>query len=297
MRRFAALLATGLLLGAVTVETAVSPPATAAPVSSCSTSRGVLVVVDFRHFGGNITRGCAVNPSSGYGALHAAGFETTGTVHDGPGFVCRIDGQPSSYPCVQTPPARAYWSYWHAGKGNGSWSYSQQGAQESAPGNGSVDAWVFGATDVGGSQGGPSFTPAQVRAGPPASGASNPPAPRTTYRRAAGHGDTTAAQAPQRSVAQQPASTSGAPRSASTPARKTATHGPGSSAAATSSAASSASSSNSAPLIVDATPASSQQKSRSGSVTPVVLGLALVVLLGLGAGWTVWRRRRTDAGS
>ena len=45
-----------------------------------------------------------------------------------------------------TPPASAYWSYWHATPDVNHWSYSKAGATNTSPGPGSVDAWVFGAT-------------------------------------------------------------------------------------------------------------------------------------------------------
>ena len=84
-----------------------------------------------------------------------------GTQHDGPGFVCRIKGLPtaSADPCIVTPPATRYWSYWHSDPGQSGWSYSQFGAVSYRPKAGSVDAWVYGATGSDGTSGGPTFSP------------------------------------------------------------------------------------------------------------------------------------------
>ncbi|WP_247660672.1 hypothetical protein, partial [Micromonospora sp. D75] len=74
------------------------------------------------------------------------GFTVTGTARWGLAFVCRINGKPTAAtePCVNTPPATAYWSYWHASSG-GSWSYSTSGATGYNPAPGSVEGWSFGA--------------------------------------------------------------------------------------------------------------------------------------------------------
>lgn len=147
-------------------------PAGAQPIGDCSTTTGVIVVVDFAHWGGTIERGCAATPTTGYDALHTAGFTTAGDEHDGPAFICRIDTKPTptQTSCVNTPPASAYWSYWHADTGQTTWSYSQLGAMTYKPPAGSVTAWVFGSTNVTGTSGTgkPTFTPTQVRAANPA---------------------------------------------------------------------------------------------------------------------------------
>ena len=83
------------------------------------------VVVDFSGVGGGVDIRCAPVSAGATGAqaLSAAGFGIAGTVHDGPGFVCRIDGGPASDPCVDTPSTSAYWSY-HQAEAGGGWSYS-----------------------------------------------------------------------------------------------------------------------------------------------------------------------------
>ncbi len=138
-----ALTATALAGGLVLVA-----PATAAYADACSTTApGVTVVVDFASLGGGIQVACAAgDPASGYDALRAAGFTTAGTQHDGPAAICRINGKPgpADEKCVLTPPASAYWSYWHAQPG-GSWSFSSLGSMAHNPAPGTVEGWAFGA--------------------------------------------------------------------------------------------------------------------------------------------------------
>lgn len=84
--------------------------------------------------------GCAAgDPTSGLGALQAAGFGYS-FVPNRPGFVCRISERPD--PC-NGAPATAYWSYWTAQPG-GSWTYSNIGAGTRDPAPGNVDGWAFG---------------------------------------------------------------------------------------------------------------------------------------------------------
>ncbi len=295
--RILRLVAVAVVAVAATVVPAAS--VAAAPVSTCTTNAGVLVVVDFRALGGNVQRGCAPDPGTGLAALDAAGFESTGTRRDGPGFVCRIDGRPSSDPCVNTPPASAYWSYWHANAGQQSWSYSSLGAASYRPKAGSVDAWVFGATDVGGTSGGPCFSPADARAGRATACApartttptrpatrNHQPAPATSAARATG--SRTAPAATTAGSAATSAAATSAPRSA---ARATSppSASPATSGAATTTAA------TAAPAIVDATPAAgARAKDGGGSALPLVLGLLLALVIGGAGAWTVRRRRTAD---
>ncbi len=74
-------------------------------MQECSTTTGVIVAVDFAPWGGDIERGCDSTLTTGYDALHAAGFTTAGDDHDGPAFICRIDDDPppSQDPCIDTP--------------------------------------------------------------------------------------------------------------------------------------------------------------------------------------------------
>lgn len=171
LARFIAVLAlTAVALGATTVPAAADPLA----MGQCTTRSGVVLAVDFSHWGGPIYRACGTTPTTGYELLNQGGWRTTGTGHDGPAFICRIGFSgyqggkqyptPSQDDCVLTPPASAYWSYWHADPGASGWEYSQLGAMLYKPKPGSVDLWVFGGTDIGGTKGRPKVTPDQLRA-------------------------------------------------------------------------------------------------------------------------------------
>ncbi len=109
-----------------------------AQAAACSGSSGVTVIVQFPD---HTVSGCALgDPSSGTAALTSAGFSYT--YADGQAFVCSINTVPKA-PCGRTPPANAYWAYFHAKRGGG-WSYSSQGAASSNPAPGSVEGWRFG---------------------------------------------------------------------------------------------------------------------------------------------------------
>src|SRR5258706_12076529 len=120
-----------LAAAALGVLATVALPASPARAAACAAGQsGVTVVVDFASLGGGVVVGCASgDPASGLVALQGAGFDVDGTDRWGLAFVCRINGKPTAAaePCVNTPPASAYWSYWHAQPG-GAWSYSQLGA-------------------------------------------------------------------------------------------------------------------------------------------------------------------------
>jgi hypothetical protein len=179
-RRAAAVLAS-LVLAAVTTATAGPAAAAPRPLSGCAATTGVIVAVDFTHWGGPVLRSCGTTPTTGYALLNQGGWDTTGTEHDGPGFICRIGYSgyrhgaqyptAAQQPCVQTPPASAYWAFWQAGPGQDSWTYSQNGAMGYHPRPGSVSLWVFGGTNLGGTAGTalPTISPDNLRA--PAAGA------------------------------------------------------------------------------------------------------------------------------
>jgi hypothetical protein len=166
----------GLLLIAMTVANAGLAKAASRPLSACSATSGVIVAVDFAHWGGPILRSCGTTPTTGYALLNQGGWDTAGTEHDGPGFICRIGysgyHHGTQYPtssqqaCVQTPPASAYWVSWQAGPGQDSWTYSQYGAMSYRPKPGSVSLWVFGGTNLAGTAGSalPPVSPDSLRA-------------------------------------------------------------------------------------------------------------------------------------
>lgn len=175
MRRLAGLLVAVLAAASTTLLGAV-PSASAAPVSSCTTTTGTIVAVDFSHWGGPVVRGCGVNQPTGYALMHEGGFSTVGDSHDGPAFICRIGNAAfhgavqyptvSDEPCILTPPASAYWSYWLASAGQNTWTYSSLGAMSEVPKPGQVELWSFGGTNIAGNSGSglPRVTPAEVRA-------------------------------------------------------------------------------------------------------------------------------------
>jgi hypothetical protein len=124
-------------------------PALIARWEPCEVNTGVTVIVDDQQLGeGEIYVGCALGAQpDGVAALEHAGFALEGTATYGLAFICRIDGEPSpaEESCKTTPPATAYWSYWH-GKPGGRWGYSAFGAaspESHAPVN-SVEGWSFG---------------------------------------------------------------------------------------------------------------------------------------------------------
>ena len=85
-------------------------------------------MVDFAELGGGVTAGCADLPdgSRAHAILRDAGYTPTMATRQ-PGFVCRVNGVPTSDPCVDTAPADAYWSVWWADGDGGAWVYSARG--------------------------------------------------------------------------------------------------------------------------------------------------------------------------
>ncbi|WP_316521564.1 hypothetical protein [Kitasatospora brasiliensis] len=144
------------------------------PIDQCTTTSGVVLAVDLGKWGGPMLRSCGTTPTTGYELLNQGGWRTTGTGHDGPAFICRIGYSgyqggkqfppPEQEKCVLTPPASAYWSYWHADPGENDWSYSQLGAMSYHPKPGSVDLWIFGGTNIEGTEGRPTVSPDSLRA-------------------------------------------------------------------------------------------------------------------------------------
>jgi len=77
----------------------------------------------------------------------------------------RINGYPSSDPCVRMPPAGAYWAFFHAKRG-GSWVYSSSGVASYDPAPGTVVGFRFGSGQ-------------KPRVAPPAPTKTSAPAPPT----------------------------------------------------------------------------------------------------------------------
>ena len=153
------------ILAVVAPATGATAGAVRASSSACTATSGVTVVVDFTHFsGGQVERGCASGtPANGLDALHAAGFTTAGTAQYGDAFLCRIDGLPTPQheSCAATPPANAYWAFWHARPTEASWTYSNVGVLDYKPAAGSIEAFAFGTHAT------PSIPPSDALPSPP----------------------------------------------------------------------------------------------------------------------------------
>lgn len=137
-------------IGALLLATAVAAVPQPARAAACGAGTGVTVVVDYGALGGGVQTGCRLgDPPTGLDALQGAGFAVTGTQRWGLAFVCRINGQPiaATELCVNTPPASAYWAYWHAAPG-GTWTYSTLGAASYNPAQGTVEGWRFGSGEA-----------------------------------------------------------------------------------------------------------------------------------------------------
>ena len=146
MTRYVLRLVAAALLAA-TAGLGVPTPAQAA---TCSTARGVTVVVDFHQLGGGAQASC---DSGGAGEYAAAQFKDAGhtlTYVQNEPFVCRVDGVPSSDPCVRTPPADAYWSLWWSDGTSGTWHFATTGvASLKVPAGGYVAlSWQSGGAQV-----------------------------------------------------------------------------------------------------------------------------------------------------
>lgn len=290
---------TALLLGTAAL-TANAPSAAAdpQPMGRCTTTSGAVLAVDFSHWGGPVYRSCGTTPTTGYELLNQGGWRTTGTGHDGPVFICRIGYSghqggrqyptPQQDDCVLTPPASAYWSYWHADPGASIWEYSQLGAMLYRPKPGSVDLWIFGGTDIGGTKGRPTITPDQLRAhnteargdvGKPESTEHAPELPPGTHT--GPKATATEKPPPSRTASASPETSPSPSRSASPSPSVTGTPGP------------SPSTSETGTRVVDAAPAS-DARTDAGSVLPVVAGGALILLVGGAAVYAARRRRRTE---
>ncbi|MYS82713.1 hypothetical protein [Embleya scabrispora] len=147
--RLAAALAI-LVLPATAQLTVTAPAARAVDTGKgtpgfCPDGNGVTVIVDFQELGGTTIVRCAPGEqATGLAALKNAGMQITGVARWGEAFICRVEGKPgaNSEPCIDTPPASAYWSYWHALNG-GSWTYSQWGVLNRKPPIGSFEGWSF----------------------------------------------------------------------------------------------------------------------------------------------------------
>jgi hypothetical protein len=292
-------LATATLIASLTID---SGAAHAYPIADCTTTTGVIVAVDFDPWNGTIERGCDATLTNGLDALHAAGFTTAGDDHDGPAFVCRIDGDPtpSQDPCVNTPPATAYWSYWIANAGQDSWTVAGQGAATLDPRPGSTEGWYYG-----GEVSQPPFTVDQVRAMNMVPTTVPSTTPLTTPDNGGGStsggggstsgngGGSTLGSSTNPGRSQTPTTVAPGHTSKGSNATHTSTTGvtTTSTTVATKTSSGGASSKQ---KIVNAAPASAVHPRSPGSPIPIVVGGLLVAVLAGGAFVVMRRRRRLD---
>ena len=147
--RLRCLVATVLVAAGLAVLPAAEATATAAP--RCGPGHGVVVLVDFGRLHHPDVRTCIPDGGGRDAAriLGEAGLSLT-DVQRQPGFVCRVDGLPSDDPCVNTPPADAYWALWWSDGRTGTWAYSTVMASAlEVPAGGSVAmVWHEGGPDV-----------------------------------------------------------------------------------------------------------------------------------------------------
>jgi len=269
----------------------VSTPRRSAAAAACSATAGVTVIVDFTHFGGAIERGCDPGqPADALDAMYAAGFTTAGTARYGVEFVCRIDSLPSpkTEACVETPPAKASWSFYWARPSDNAWTYSALSVLRYHPPPGTLIAFAFGdfahpgvlpsgavvttttTTTTTAPRKPPRTTPrvtGEVDAAPTTAGAAIVPPPTTS----AGGGAAPSTATPVTLKVKHPATTR--------PGVATARPDP---------------STTTGPRIVDKTASGpvAGDHGGSGSPWPALLTVALVAALGAGALVTIRTRRR-----
>ena len=157
----------------------VAGPASAAP---CPGTSGVTVVVEYGALGGGTDVSCAAEGGRTAARLlkdtgHALTF-----LQRFPAFVCRVDGLPADDPCVNTPPADAYWGLWWSDGESGEWSYSSLAAGSlTVPAGGYVAmVWDGSAGDVRPQTGAPAHptpTPAPTPTKKPSPTQAPTPAP------------------------------------------------------------------------------------------------------------------------
>lgn len=127
VRRTPARLLLAVVAGVVTALSALVGVAPA-EASGCTSSHGVTVVVDYASLGGGVVSRCLPDGGGKAAAslFSGAGFALT-RVQQFPGAVCRVSGKPAADPCVQMPPATAYWGlFWSSGT-SGTWTYATEG--------------------------------------------------------------------------------------------------------------------------------------------------------------------------
>lgn len=241
----------GALIIGATSGTALSVGS--AYAAACPSGTGVTVVV-------NSSVRCDGNGGgSAASNFRDAGHSLTMATRQ-PGFVCRVDGYPSSDPCVNASPTDAYWAlFWANGKGGG-WVYSNSGVESlSVPQGG----WVAFKFQTSNSRSYPGVSPYTA---PPA------PAPKVTPK---------PVTRPKPKAPSKPSASASASASAAAKAKAKANAAkPSASASASASAAAAGELTN-----------TSATTDSDGSEAMVWSGAVLAAALLAGMGVAIWRRR------
>ena len=116
-----------------------SNTATALSMKDC-TSQGKVWLVVQTDQDKTLANQCVGTPSTGTAALEAANV-AIGRSSDGK-MICTLGDYPNPCPATFTG---AYWQYYTATP-NGSWTYSDKGADDSSPKAGSIEGWCYGTT-------------------------------------------------------------------------------------------------------------------------------------------------------
>jgi hypothetical protein len=259
----------------------------AAQAASCSSAHGVTVVVDFHQLGGGVHSACDAGGAGRTAAqqLTDVGHQLT-YVQRQPGFVCRVDGAPADDPCVNTPPANAYWGLWWTDGTSTTWHYSAEGVGSLTVPDGGYVALSW---QGGGAKAPPGVTPRV-----------HPSASPTPTQAPSSHPTHHPTKAPTSHPTQSPSSatpTSGAGPTGSAGHSASPTHGPTHrpSSSATSAAAGPGTASGSPDTTQAAGAANPTSDDASGSsgLPAWVPALLVVLLLGAAAAVTVVRRKRS----
>lgn len=260
-------------------------PLAPAAAATCPTADGVTVVVDFHQLGGGVQTSCVAGGGGDSAAslFPAAGYALT-YVQRTPGFVCRVSGIPADDPCVNTPPADAYWGLWWSDGKSGTWNYATAGAASLHVPEGGYVAFSWNGTST---RSAPGATPTPHRPVTP----TQPPSP--SHSSTAGPAPEQPAPSTTATPTSAPPDTTGSASTSAEPTKKPARHGDRSASAQPSPSASTvpAPASESA----DAVPASAEPAEPADGLPTWVAPAVIVVLFGAAGAVAVVRRRRGAA--
>lgn len=277
----------------------ISSPASAA---TCSTASGVSVIVDFKQLGGGIQGTCV---AGGGGQRASSLFPTAGFpidyVQSQPGFVCRVSGLPtaSDEPCVDTPPATAYWGLWWSDGKTGTWTFSSYGVSSLKIPDGGYVALAWKKGDAAAPPPGVAAAPHQAASPTPSASPTRTPSPSPT-RTPTGNPTPTSTTGPTSSASVTPSpsdSLTGSPTgltSGSASESPTESVVPTESPTASASPSASPSASASGQVVAEpAAPVDAEASDGSDDGLPIALVLVVIAALFGAAGVVVVRRRRT----